>query len=51
MPLSWAESPVAPKGDEQDSCHTCLVCLQPGLKPGETQAWFCHSLFGLFWFL
>lgn len=31
VPLGWAESPVAPKGDEQDSCHTCLVCLQPGL--------------------
>lgn len=41
MPLG-----VAPKGGERDSCHTCLVCLQLGLRPGETQAWFCHSLFG-----
>lgn len=36
VPSGWAESPAAPKGDEQESCHTCLVCLHPGPRPGET---------------
>lgn len=51
MPLGWAQSPVAQEGDEQDSCHACLACLQLGLRPGETWAWFCHSLFGWSWIL
>lgn len=46
VPLGRAQSPVAQKGDEQGSGHTCLAYLQLGLRLGETRAWFCRSLFG-----